>query len=111
MRIIAEGRLATLMEVEQVIEWLEERRIKLGGRARKYESEWSRFLKVNFFYNFFSKLGHESTEKLKENIAKYFGKGAAPPSATNGRDPRSLPPETAPGYNPKVPPHQSNAFS
>ena len=39
MRIIADGRMATLMEVEQVIEWLEERRIKLGGRARKYESE------------------------------------------------------------------------
>lgn len=39
MRIIADGRMATLLEVEQVIEWLEEKRIKLGGRARKYESE------------------------------------------------------------------------
>ena len=39
MRIIADGRMATLLEVEQVIEWLEQRRIKLGGKARKYESK------------------------------------------------------------------------
>ena len=44
MRIIADGRMATLMEVETVIEWLEERRIKLGGRARKYESKFGRTL-------------------------------------------------------------------
>ena len=31
--------MATLLEVEQVIEWLEQRRIKLGGKARKYESK------------------------------------------------------------------------
>ena len=38
MRIIADGRMATLLEVEQVIEWLEEKRVKLGGRKRTYQS-------------------------------------------------------------------------
>ena len=38
MRIIADGRLATLLEVEQVIEWLENKRVKLGGRKRTYQS-------------------------------------------------------------------------
>ena len=41
MRIVADGRMATLLEVEQVIEWLEEKRLKLGGRERKYQSQCS----------------------------------------------------------------------
>ena len=45
MRIIADGRMATLLEVEQVIEWLEEKRVKLGGRKRTYQS-------MIFFYIF-----------------------------------------------------------
>ena len=40
MRIVADGRMATLLEVEQVIEWLEEKRLKLGGRERKYQSQF-----------------------------------------------------------------------
>ena len=47
MRIIAEGRMATLLEVEQVIEWLEKRRLKLGGKARKYESKRVRKFKAS----------------------------------------------------------------
>ena len=39
MRIIADGRLATLLEVDQDIEWLEEKRVKLGGRKRTYQSK------------------------------------------------------------------------
>ena len=52
--------MATLLEVEQVIEWLEQRRIKLGGKARKYESKKqnekikkisrSSFIKIIFDY-------------------------------------------------------------
>ena len=38
MRIIADGRMATLLEIEQVIEFLEEKREKLGGRKRVYQS-------------------------------------------------------------------------
>jgi hypothetical protein len=49
MRIIAEGRLATLLEVEQVIEWLESKRIKLGGRVRKYESNKNKKLCSDIF--------------------------------------------------------------
>lgn len=58
MRIIADGRMATLLEVEQVIEWLEEKRVKLGGRKRTYQSD-------------------ESTQRLKDTITQLFGKGGS----------------------------------
>ena len=38
MRIIADGRMATLLEIEQVVEFLEGKREKLGGRKRIYQS-------------------------------------------------------------------------
>ena len=43
MRIIADGRMATLLEIEQVIEFLEEKREKLGGRKRVYQSKFPHF--------------------------------------------------------------------
>ena len=39
MRILADGRVASLMEIEEVIEYLEDKRIKAGGKPRSYAGE------------------------------------------------------------------------
>merc|ERR1711892_1373482 len=93
MRIIADGRMATLLEIEQVVEFLEGKREKLGGRKRIYQSD-------------------ESTEKLKNSIAKLFGSGGPRPEQPPQSTRAPLPPPAPVRHEfeplPDMPPPRQN---
>lgn len=115
LRLLTDGRQASLLEVEEVVEWLEKKRVDLGGFPRTFST-------------------NECTDKLKSSIADLIGgksyqkiteaeqKETVPSSQpirngvphagySGGQQARpSYPPHGAPQYD-RQPPPQKPAFA